>query len=152
VLDEIDVKILNKLQENGRIRRNSLAELVGLSLPSLSERMRKLEETGYITGYAAIIDPKKVGRDVTAFIIVAIDTSKHYHGFIDHAAATAEILECHAITGEGSHLLKIRTESTTTLEKLLSKIQSWPGVTGTRTQLVLSTSKESSSITIHHRS
>ncbi len=150
-MDEIDVKILMKLQENGRIHRNSLAEIVGLSLPSLSERMKKLEESGYITGYIAVVNPKKVGKDVTAFITVTIDTSKHYHAFIEHAVATQEILECHAITGDGSHLLKVRTENTTTLEKLLSKIQSWAGVTGTRTQLVLSSSKESFQLSINHR-
>jgi Lrp/AsnC family transcriptional regulator, leucine-responsive regulatory protein len=152
VLDDIDVVILTNLQEKGRIRRNSLAEIVGLSLPSLSERMRKLEEAGIITGYAAVLDPKKLGKDVTAFITVTIDTSKHYHTFIDHAGSTPEILECHAITGEGSHLLKVRTDTTTTLEKLLSKIQSWPGVTGTRTHLVLSTSKESFVLPITHKS
>jgi Lrp/AsnC family transcriptional regulator, leucine-responsive regulatory protein len=151
VIDDIDATILKNLQENGRIRRNSLAEIVGLSLPSLSERMRKLEEAGIITGYAAILNPKKLGKDVTAFITVTIDTSKHYHGFIEHATGTPEILECHAITGDGSHLLKVRTDTTTTLEKLLSKIQSWAGVAGTRTQLVLSTTKESFVLPITHK-
>ncbi len=149
-MDDIDIKILEILQIQGRTKRNELADKIGLSLPSASERLRKLEESKYIVGYAAIVDYRRLGKDITAFISVIIDSSKHYQSFIDHAAAQEEILECHAITGEGSHLLKVRTESTITLEKLLSRIQSWPGVTGTRTSLVLSTSKETSRIKIHN--
>ena len=149
MLDEIDVKILEILQKSGRTRRNDLSEATGLSMPSVSDRLRKLEDSGYITGYAAKVDHKKLGKDITAFIIAIVDSSKHYHSFVEHANATDEILECHAITGDGSHLLKIRTENTTTLEKLLAKIQSWTGVTGTRTHLVLSTSKETTHIKVH---
>ncbi len=141
-LDEIDAKILEILQRNGRTRRNDLAERVGLSLPSVSERLRKLEENGTITGYYATVDARKLGRDITAFIFVTSDSSKHYGQLVDHASALDEILECHAITGEGSHLLKVRTANTTSLERLLAKIQAWPGVLSTRTNLVLSTSKE----------
>jgi len=142
VLDDIDVKILEILQKKGRTRRNDLAEAVSLSLPSASERLRKLEEHGYITGFHAFVDPKKLGKDITAFIFVTVDSSKHFPQFIEHALALDEILECHAITGEGSHLLKIRTSNTSSLEKLLAKIQAWSGVVSTRTDLVLSTSKE----------
>ena len=145
-LDEVDLKIIEILQKNGRTRRNDLSDAVGLSIPSVSDRLRKLEEAGYITGYSAQVNHKKLGKDITAFITVIVDSSKHYQSFLDHASAVDEILECHAITGEGSHILKIRTENTTTLEKLLAKIQSWVGVTGTRTHLVLSTSKESTHI------
>jgi Lrp/AsnC family leucine-responsive transcriptional regulator len=115
---------------------------VGLSLPSVSERLRKLEENGYITGSFATVDPRKLGKDICAFIFVTVDSSKHYPAFLEHAHANDEILECHAITGEGSHLLKVRTANTASLEKLLAKIQAWSGVLNTRTNLVLSTSKE----------
>ncbi len=149
-MDAIDAKILEILQQRGRTRRNELAEAVELSLPSVSDRLRKLEESGVIRGYAALVDPKKLGRDITAFIVVEVDSSRHYHAFVEHASAVDEILECHAITGEGTHLLKIRTENTTSLEKLLARIQAWTGVMRTRTQLVLSTSKETSTIKTHN--
>ena len=142
VLDSIDTTIMEILQKKGRTRRNDLAEAVGLSLPSVSERLRKLEENGYITGYFATVDPRKLGKDICAFIFVTVDSSKHYPAFLEHAHANDEILECHAITGEGSHLLKVRTANTASLEKLLAKIQAWSGVLNTRTNLVLSTSKE----------
>jgi Lrp/AsnC family transcriptional regulator, leucine-responsive regulatory protein len=143
LLDNIDLKILDILQKNGRTKRNELADAVGLSLPSVSERLRKLEDQGIIRGYYAHLDPARLGKDITAFVLVTVDSSRHYQAFLDHANATDEILEVHAITGEGTHLLKIRTENTRSLEKLLSKIQAWAGVDRTSTSMVLSSPKES---------
>lgn len=143
LLDDIDLTIVDVLQKNGRTKRNDLAEAVGLSMPSVSERLKKLEENGTITGYFARVDHKKLGKDITAFIFVRVDSSKHFSSFLEHARTVDDILECHAITGEGSHLLKVRTTNTSSLEKLLAKIQAWSGVVSTRTNLVLSSSKES---------
>jgi Lrp/AsnC family leucine-responsive transcriptional regulator len=148
-LDEIDVTIIDILQKNGRTRRNDLAQAVDLSIPSVSERLKKLEENGIIIGYAAYVDPKKVGKDITAFITVTVDSSKHYSSFIEHAKTTEEILEIHSVTGMGTHLMKIRTENTSTLEKLLSKIQAWSGVMNTTTSIVLSTMKETNKLKIN---
>jgi len=127
----------------GRIKRNELAEMVGLTLPSISERLRKLEDAGVIRGYHAVLDPPRVGLGVTAFIFLTSESSKFYPKIIERAKENEEIQECHAITGEGSHILKVRTQSTATLERLLSEIQSWPGVISTRTDVVLSSPKES---------
>jgi Lrp/AsnC family leucine-responsive transcriptional regulator len=148
MLDDIDLKILTILQKQGRTKRNDLAEAVGLSLPSASERLRKLEDSGIILGYHAVVDAARCGKALTAFIVVTVDSSRHYATFLENARAQDDILECHAVTGEGSHLLKVRTADTHSLEKLLGKIQSWPGVTSTRTNLVLSTAKETSRIKI----
>jgi Lrp/AsnC family transcriptional regulator, leucine-responsive regulatory protein len=148
MFDEIDTKILELLQRKGRTKRNDLAEAVGLSIPSVGDRLKKLEDSGVIHGYHAVLDAKKLGKDITAFIFVTVDSSKHFNQFIDHANGFDEILECHAITGEGSHLLKIRTTNTASLERLLAKIQAWSGVTSTRTNLVLSTSKETTRIRV----
>ena len=148
-LDEIDVTIIDILQKNGRTRRNDLAQAVDLSIPSVSERLKKLEENGIITGYTAYVDPKKVGKDITAFINVTVDSSKHYGSFIDHAKSTDEVLEIHSVTGTGTHLIKIRTENTSSLEKLLSKIQAWSGVVNTTTSIVLSTMKETNKLKIN---
>ena len=147
-IDEIDVKILSLLQANGRMKRNAIAEAVGLSVPSVSERMRKLEERGVLIGYHAVIDAKRLHFDITAFIRVMVDGSGQYEDVINQACGLDEVLEVHSITGEGSHILKVRTRNTTTLERLLSRIQSWPGVSGTRTSIVLSTFKETRQVTV----
>lgn len=147
-LDDIDITILEILQKNGRTRRNDIAQAVDLSIPSVSERLRKMEESGVITGYSTVVDPKKVGKDITAFINVTVDSSKHYNSFIEHAKSAEEILEIHSVTGSGTHLIKIRTENTSTLEKLLSKIQAWSGVVNTTTSIVLTTMKETNKLKI----
>ncbi|TVQ04533.1 MAG: Lrp/AsnC family transcriptional regulator [Balneolaceae bacterium] len=147
-LDETDIKILNHLQENGRAQRNTIAEIVHLSVPSVSERMRKLEEKGLISNYNAILDAKKFNFDITAFIFVEVDGSERYPVFVKQVTNHPEVLECHSITGDGSHVLKVRTKNTESLEKLLSLIQTWDGVTRTRSNIVLSTFKETRKLPI----
>ena len=149
-LDNIDIKILEIIQNQARIKRKDLAEIVHLTIPAISERLRKMEEEGLISKYMAIINPKKVRLGVTAFIFVDVETSSHYEQVIQHAQKYDEILECHAITGSGSHLLKIRTEDVDHLEKILVDIQSWEGVKHTKTNLVLSSPKENTMISLKH--
>ena len=130
------------------MKRNRIAEEVGLSVPSVSERMRKLEERGIIEGYHAVVDAKRLHYDITVFVRVMVDGSGHYAGFVEKAVALDEVLEVHSITGEGSHILKVRTRNTSSLEKLLSHIQTWTGVRGTSTSIVLSTFKETRSVSV----
>ena len=141
-IDDTDAQILALLQSRGRIKRTEIAEAVGLSIPSVSERMRKLEARGVITGYHAVVDAKRLGRDITAFVRVRSRGSEHYDEFIQAVTEMDEVQELHSVTGGGSHLLKIRVANTSALEALLGAIQALPGVRGTETSLVLSTLKE----------
>lgn len=145
-LDHTDLAILRQLQVQGRTKRNELAESVGLSLPAVSERLRKLEERGILQGVFGKVAPKKVGLDVAVFITVTVEKSSNYPEFLRAADAHPEIMEIHAITGDGSHLIKARTWNTSTLERLLSQIQTWPGVKQTRTNVVLNTYKETAAL------
>ncbi len=149
-VDDVDIQILKVLQRQGRTKRNELAEQVKLSIPAVSERLRKLEERGVIRSYNAVLDARKLGLGLTAFIFLTTESSSYYQQIIDKALAHPEILECHAVTGDGSHILKIKTLSTETLEKLLSHIQSWPGVANTRTNVVLSSPKEDTVVSLAH--
>ena len=148
MLDDLDITILKKLQENGRTKRNELAEAIGLSIPSLSERLKKLEENGIIEGYYTKLNRHAFGFDIMAFVTVIMDSSKNFEKFIEHVKKTPEILECYSILGEGSHVLKTIVKGTKDLEQLLSKIQSWPGVTRTVTSFILSAIKETTSLNI----
>ena len=148
MLDNIDIKILSILQESGRAKRNVIAEAVGLSLPSLSERIRKLEEHGVIEVYYAKINKRIFDYDIMAFIMVVMSSSKNYDQLTQNIKNTPEITECYSVLGEGSHMLKATVKDTASLEKLLGNIQSWPGVTRTITSFVLSTIKETTSIKI----
>jgi Lrp/AsnC family leucine-responsive transcriptional regulator len=151
MIDKIDVKILNILQDEARTKRNVLAEAVGLSLPSLSERLKKLEEKGIITGYYTKLNLKNFGLDIMAFITIHTDSSKHYESFAKNVQETEEILECYAVLGEGSHVMKAVVKDSESLEQLLGKIQSWKGVKRTHSRFILSTVKETTKITIKEK-
>jgi len=148
MLDDLDIQILKTLQLNGRTKRNELAEKVGLSVPSVSDRLKKLEDNKIIEGYYTKVNKQAFGLDIQAFILVIMDSSKHYKDLIKHVEKHPNILECHSVLGEGSHLLKVVVKNTEALEKLLSEIQTWPGVHGTKTTYVLSTIKETTAINI----
>ena len=147
MIDDLDIQILKTLQVNGRTKRNELAEQVSLSVPSVSERLKKLEDSKIIEGYFAKVNKQAFGLDILAFILVIMDSSKHYKDLIKHVDKHKSILECHSVLGEGSHLLKVLV-NTEALEKILSEIQTWTGVTGTKTTYVLSTIKETTAINI----
>ena len=140
-LDEIDRRILEILQISGRDSASSIAEAVNLSVPAASERIKKLQDLDVIRGYEAVINAKKVGLDVSALVTVITESSSNYEKVIDCVNNTPEIVECYATTGGGSHILLTQTTNTETLEKLLRKIQGWPGIIRTETQIILSSNK-----------
>ncbi|MAT59267.1 MAG: Lrp/AsnC family transcriptional regulator [Melioribacteraceae bacterium] len=148
MLDALDIKILEVLQERGRTKRNELADMVGLSVPSLSERIKKLEEHGVIEGYYTKLNRKHFNFDIMAFVQVVMDSSKNFSKLSDNVKKTPEILECYAVLGEGSHIMKAVVKDSFALEQLLNKIQSWPGVTRTVTSFVLSAVKETTKLNI----
>lgn len=140
--DTIDWQIIDQLQEHGRIPHAKLAEVVGLSAPSVIERVKKLEDSGIITGYHASVDARKLGKDVAAFIGVSIGHPRTIDPFEEKIALMPDVLECHHVTGEHTVLLKVKTHSTATLEQLIRTIRLIDGVTRTETMVVLSTHTE----------
>lgn len=107
-LDRIDLKILTKLQQSGRITNVELAEAVGLSPSPCLTRVKRLEKAGYITGYGAHINMRKLGEYLTVFTEVTL--SEHRQGdfarFETRIAKIDEIVECHTVSGGYDYLLK----------------------------------------------
>ena len=141
-MDEKDKLILSLLQKDGRMTASEMAEKVDLSVPAVTERIRKLTEGGVLKEFRAVLEAKKVDYDVTAYILLDMSSSNSYGDMVQYAQDNDEVLECHSITGEGSHILKVRTHDTSSLESLLRNIQSWAGVIRTHTMIVMSTFKE----------
>ena len=137
-LDSIDNKILELLSEDGRESASNIADKVGLSVPATADRIKKLQDSGVIIGFKPIIDSKKINLDITAFITVYSESSKNFEKVVSNANGNRNIMKCYTTTGDGSHLLLVKVENTEKLEKLLRTIQSWPGVSRTQTQIVLS--------------
>jgi len=142
MFDEKDLHILSLLQENSRITAQEIGEEIHLSSPAVADRIKKLFETGAIEQFTARLNAKKLGFDLLAFIALVSSSSDHYQDIIKYSVQHPSIMECHSITGEGSHLLKVRIKNSSALEKLLQEIQAWPGVIRTQTSLVMSTYKE----------
>jgi Lrp/AsnC family leucine-responsive transcriptional regulator len=152
LIDYIDLKILCILQTNGRTRLAEIAEEVELSAPAVMERVKKLEVGKVIKGYQAVVDGKKVGKDITAFIGVSIGNQRDMDKFAKQMLQHHDVLECHHVTGDESFILKVKSANTASLETLLGEIRSVEGVTRTVTKVVLSTAKESQALDLDQSS
>lgn len=141
-LDSTDRSILELLQENCKQPLAAIGEQVGLSAPAVVDRIHKLEQAGIITGYAAVLDARRLGKDVTAFIGVSTDQPRAIGELEAQVAAIDEVLECHHVTGLHTLMIKAKTRSTASLEGLIERLRSVPGVTRTETMVVLSTAAE----------
>lgn len=146
-MDSADERLVALLQENGRATQLELAKEIGLSQPATAERIRKLEERGIITGYTARVDAAKLGKDVTAFIGVSIEHPKYFDAFAKKVLAHPEVLEAHRVAGADSYLLKVKTENTASLDKLLvEELRTIAGVTRSHTTIVLASVKETTAV------
>lgn len=137
-MDDIDKKILRLLQKNARITISDLSSEIALSMPAISERLKKLEASGVIKQYAAILDPALLNKHLMAQIFIRLEKPLYCDAFTDFVKQENEIQECLYITGEFDYSLKIVTENTKTLEQLLHKIKNQPGIANTKTLVVLS--------------
>ena len=137
-IDKTDKKILDILQQDGRVSASNIASELGISIPTVTDRIKKLQDSGIIKGIHAVLDPKSIGLDVAAIITLISESSLHYKELTRAAEKTPEVLQCLSTTGKGSHMLFVVSNNSSTLEDLLRKIQSWPGVIRTETQIVLS--------------
>ena len=143
-LDDIDLKILSIIQDDARVPISKLAKQVGLSPPSVHERISKLKERRVIAGYVTVLDAKKLGKSLTAFIGITLDrTCCKDEDVINTLKMIPEVQEVHRIAGEEDLLLKAKTEDTSTLEKMLvNEVTGIKGVAKTRTMIALSSPME----------
>ena len=141
-MDVTDYRIIEILQEDGRISMKDLGKIVGLTSPAVSERVKRLEESGVIEGYKAIVNPDSLGRVIKAFIHISLPSDK-YESFLDTARNDSRIVECHHITGDDCSLLKDIVKD---MYELASVIDSIKTIGSTKTSVILSTPIQSKSI------
>ena len=143
-LDDIDRKILDILQENGRITNIELASRVGISPPPMLERVKKLEKRGIIRKYVALIDPDAVEKGTMALVSVSLDRHliKSIGQFTRAIEKLPEVMECYHITGEEDYILKVTIKDIREYEDfILKKLTKIPAVDKIKTSFVLSTVK-----------
>ena len=137
-IDFTDKKILSALLSKGRSTFAELAAQVGLTAPTVHDRVKKLERSGVIEGYTANINPASLGYDITAMVritTVADVTSQDYERRLSEIS---EIQQCFSVAGEETYVALVLTRSPKTLETVLQQIKSIPGTTATKTSVVLS--------------
>ena len=142
-MDITDYRIIEILQNDGRISMKDLGKMVGLTSPAVSERVKRLEESGVIEGYKAIVNPDSLGRIIKAFIHISLPSGSAYEQFLELAKKDDRIVECHHITGDDCSLLKVIVKDMYELESVIDAIKK---VGTTKTSVILSTPIQSKSI------
>jgi DNA-binding Lrp family transcriptional regulator len=144
-LDEIDMKLLAELQDNGRITNVDLATKIGLTAPPCLRRMRTLEQEGVIKSYHASIDASLMGYTITVFAMVSLKSQaeEDLRAFEEHVRALPDVRECHMLNGEIDFILKIVARDLQSFQELLtSKLTSAPNVSSVKTSLTIRTAKD----------
>ncbi|MWC29156.1 Lrp/AsnC family transcriptional regulator [Paenibacillus sp. MMS18-CY102] len=139
-MDQIDNQILSIIHENARITVSEMSRKITMSQPAVTERLRRLEEQGVITGYRAVLSPSKLGKHTTAFVLFKSNNCKEFEEFGEVAP---EIVDLYRTSGEYNYLLKVVTATSETLEAFLERCHAF-GFSSTL--VVLSTRFEDKSL------
>jgi DNA-binding Lrp family transcriptional regulator len=147
-LDAIDRKILKELQDDGRMTNVELASRVGISAPPCLRRVRALEEAGFIKGYRALLDEKKLGYEVSVFAMVhlASQAESDLNAFEEFVRAQPLVRECWMLSGEIDFVLKCVAPDLKTFQALIEKLTSAPNVRNVKTSLTLRNSKDAAMV------
>lgn len=149
MFDAIDRKILNILQADGRITNARLAQEVGLSPPAVLERVRRLESSGAIAKYVAILDRQRAGFNVQTIVMVCL--SHHQISSLqevkERLTGMDEVLECHQLTGEVDFLLKVAVKDMSAYTHFVNyKLSGIPGIQNVKTSFILETLKNDTAL------
>jgi Lrp/AsnC family leucine-responsive transcriptional regulator len=142
-IDELDLRILNILQDDGKVSNAEIARKVGKAPSAVLERVRKLRRSGIIKGYECIVDHKILGRSLTAFTAIRVEEGVGATEVGERLADLPEVLEVHYTAGRDSYLVKVRVQDTESLQATLAKFGTIAAVRDTNSTIVLTTVKES---------
>ena len=144
-LDRIDRRIVEALGRDGRMPVTALAAQVGLTKTPCQARLKRLIEAGVITGFRAVVDPRRIGREHVAFVEVKLSdtTERALAAFNAAVAVLTEVEQCHMIAGPFDYLLKVRTRDITSYRRALGeRISALPHVANTSTYVSMEAVKD----------
>ncbi len=150
-IDRIDRSILRELQNDGRMANVELSRRVGLSATPCLERVKRLEKQGYIKGYAAILSPELLEASLLVFVEIRLTRTSPdvFEEFKKSVIDLPQVLECHLVSGDFDYLVKARVADMNSYRKLLGEtLLTLPGVSGSRTYVVMEEVKESIRISV----
>lgn len=136
-MDIIDLKILNILKGNARTKASAIAEEIDLSISAVTERIKKLEQSGIIDKYTLLVNQKKIGNDISAIMEVGIEHPDFLEPFIRFVNSVPNIISCYCVTGDYDFILKILIDSSEGLEQLYRMVKGFDGVKATKTYIIL---------------
>ena len=145
-IDRIDKSILRELQSNGRIANVELARRVGLSPTPCLERVKRLETSGFISGYEAVLSPQKLQASLLVFVVIRLNHTSPdvFKDFKKAVIQLPQVLECHLVSGDFDYLVKSRVADMAAYRYLLGEtLLTLPGVSASRTYVVMEEVKES---------
>ena len=145
-MDHIDTNILRCLTKDARMNASQISQQVNVSVSAVIERMKKLEASGLIKGYTAVIDERLAGYDVQALISIRLEHPKYNQEFARQMRNHERVMECFYITGDFDYIARISAGSTEELTKILQDLKQIPGVSLTRTYVVLEGIKQNTSV------
>lgn len=151
-LDRIDLRILNELQKNARISNIELSKRVGLSATPCLERVKRLEKRGYIEGYRAILNPEQLGSGLLVYAEIRLSHTAGdvFNNFKQAVQELPHILECHLVSGDFDYLIKARVKDMKSYRELLGEsLLKLPGVSASRSYMVMEEVKDGSPLPIH---
>ena len=149
-VDDLDRRIIAALRTNGRVTYADLGRQVGLSASAVHERVGKLETTGVITGYHAVVDPRAVGLGVTALVGIQLSDNADQEQVATSLGQQPEVESCYAVAGDEAFIVKVRVGTVDELEHALGRLRRLHGVSRTRTTVVLSTRFEGRPNPVEH--
>lgn len=141
-MDKIDIGIIHCLTEDARMNASQIGQRVNLSVSAVIERMKKLESSGLIRRYTAVIDEQKAGFGTQALISVRLEHPKYNQSFAKQMCAHPCVLDCFYITGDFDYMARVMVGSGEELTRVLNDIKQIPGVSLTRTYVVLESIKQ----------
>jgi Lrp/AsnC family leucine-responsive transcriptional regulator len=147
-LDDTDRKILALLQQDARMTNARIAEEVGLTAPSVFERVRKLEQRGIIQGYTVRVNAAALGRPLTAFIRLTLAFDEKHDAGLQAVSQDPEVLEAYELAGEDCLIVKTKVDGPEQLHALLSRIRSHVNVLRSVTMIAMSTLKEDGPVSV----
>ena len=140
-MDRLDYQILNELKKNARQTASDISKTIHLSVSTVIERIRKMEKSGLISSYTAIMDEQRLGNDITVLMEIGMEHPRYNEEFIKYINNDPNIIACYYLTGEFDFLVKICCRSSEHLEQIHNHIKDCAGVRLTRTHFVLRTVK-----------
>lgn len=145
-MDKTDIGIIRCLTEDARMNASQIGTKVNLSVSAVIERMKKLEASGLIRGYTAVIDERMAGYDINALISVRLEHPKYNQSFSQQMCEHSAVMECFYLTGDFDYMARVCVGSTEELTKVLNDIKQIPGVSLTRTYVVLESIKQGTAV------